>query len=151
MSNLDGFGQFKAQTSAKVLLRPAIPNLFTRVFCFIPVLSIRYWYETSTGYGCSMNHFSSSSAPLGVNLGILSPGGPGGGGARPKKKQSEQDWWFRADRESLARVVVRAVLEYLGQSRSRELNPGHRRDSHVHYHCANLLNLAKVILARKRA
>ena len=45
MSNLDGFGQFKAQTSAKVLLRPAILNLFTRVFCFIPVLSIRYWYE----------------------------------------------------------------------------------------------------------
>ena len=32
MSNLDGFGQFKAQTSAKVLLRPAILNLFTRVF-----------------------------------------------------------------------------------------------------------------------
>ena len=45
MSNLDGFGQFKAQTSAKVLLRPFILNLFTRVFYSLPVQSTRYWYE----------------------------------------------------------------------------------------------------------
>ena len=38
MSNLDGFGQFKAQTSAKVLLRPSILNAFTRVFYSLPVL-----------------------------------------------------------------------------------------------------------------
>ena len=42
MSNLDGFGQFEAQTSAKVLLRPSILNLFTRVFYSPPVLSIMY-------------------------------------------------------------------------------------------------------------
>ena len=53
MSNLDGFGQFKAQTSAKVLLRPAILNLFTQVFCLIPVLSIRYATKSSTGYDIS--------------------------------------------------------------------------------------------------
>ena len=52
MSNLDGFGQFKAQTSAKVLLRPAILNLFTRVFCSIPVLSIRYCVPPLTRYDC---------------------------------------------------------------------------------------------------
>ena len=55
--------------------------------------------------------------PFGRKFRYLKPRGPwGGGGARPKKKQSEQDWWFRADRESLARVVARAkhrVLEYL--------------------------------------
>ena len=38
MSNLDRFGQFKAQTSAKVLLRPAILNAFTRVFYSLPAL-----------------------------------------------------------------------------------------------------------------
>ena len=53
MSNVNEIGQFKAQTSAKVLLRPAILNLFTQVFCLIPVLSIRYATKSSTGYDIS--------------------------------------------------------------------------------------------------
>ena len=114
MSNLDGFGQFKAQTSAKVLLRPAILNLFTRVFCFIPVLSIRYWYENRVGYDCSMNH-SSRSPPLGVNLGILSPGGPGGGAAHARKKNNQGKIGGSGQTASryrpIARVVVRAEQE----------------------------------------
>ena len=64
MSNLDGFGQFKAQTSAKVLLRPAIPNLFTRVFYSMRVVSIRYCVAPLTRYDCVEPFFRDSrSAP----------------------------------------------------------------------------------------
>ena len=52
MSNVNEIGQFKAQTSAKVLLRPAILNLFTRVFYSMRVVSIRYCVAPLTRYDC---------------------------------------------------------------------------------------------------
>ena len=92
MLNFNEFGQFKAQTSARVLLRPSILNLFTRVFCSMPVLSIRYCVAPLTRYDCLEPFFRFEERPCGVNLGILHPGGPGGGLAHARQKKQSTIW-----------------------------------------------------------
>ena len=89
MPNLDEFGQFKAQTSAKVLVRPSILNLFTSVlFSTCPIDQV-LCENRSEGMLAHKPFFRSEERSWGVNLGILRPGGPGGGLAHARKKNNQ--------------------------------------------------------------
>ena len=91
MSNVDEIGQFKAQTSTKVLLRPFVLNLSTSVlFSTCPIDQVLVRESRSEGM-IFHDHFWFEERLPGVQFRWLTPRGSWGGLVHArKKKQSEQ-------------------------------------------------------------